>query len=313
MAKVLILVPDGLHADVMLTFGSGLLPSMWQFRQNGVGTDRAITLYDYSVTTPCQCSLMTGYPVNKVGMPFPGHKWSTNETYPPSGVTVQSNAGYYVNSMWDVAHDAGLRTVMIGGKARFNLFGNSWASKLSFWQAYQYDDSSVLNIFINDIDTNGQADLTEIHFGWPDEAGHGSIDGWSLDPGSPYGESVKLVDSYIGTILARIDDDTTVILVSDHGGKLGSRNHGDSQNPDNFLVPLWIMGPAVTQLGDLYSLNPTRQIYLTNNPPYQIQQNPGGPPLQPKPIRNAEVANIACNILGLGRIPYSMFNGDLVY
>jgi hypothetical protein len=98
---------------------------------------------------------------------------------------------------------------------------------------------------------------------------------------------------------------TTIILTADHGNQDNPPTLSNGQ-PDRYQVPFFVWGPGVPAGEDLYALNNNTRKVATSYP----MTTYGG--LQP--IRNAEVNNLALDLLGLGAIPGSMFNStqDLV-
>lgn len=88
--------------------------------------------------------------------------------------------------------------------------------------------------------------LTFLHFGEPDGAGHGK--GWMT---RAYLESILKVDAALGKILKTLEDageaDATAILITaDHGG-LGKNHYTRSQPdlPENVRIPWICVGPGV--------------------------------------------------------------------
>jgi len=88
--------------------------------------------------------------------------------------------------------------------------------------------------------------LTFIHFGEPDGAGHGR--GWM---GRTYLDAIVKVDAAIGKILQTLkdsgeEDATAIIVTADHGG-LGRQHFLRAQpdTPENVLIPWICVGPGV--------------------------------------------------------------------
>ena len=88
--------------------------------------------------------------------------------------------------------------------------------------------------------------LTFVHFGEPDGAGHGR--GWM---GHAYLEAILKVDAAIGKILQTLkesgeEDATAIIVTADHGGS--GRQHflrAQPDAPENVLIPWICVGPGV--------------------------------------------------------------------
>ena len=229
-----------------------------------------------------------------------------------SGGTLESNKGSYVASMFDVAHDNGLRTSMWAGKSKFGLLTNSYDTDSGAL------DVTGVNNGRNKIDTNYVADgvsanvlttafigamtpapfnLSFLHYQDPDAAGHSS--GWGS---TGYNTTLEAVDTELGRILALIAGDSTlkgntaIILTADHGGT--GTSHGNMANASDYTVPFFSWGAGVGA-GDLYWMNPLARLSPEGNPSFTA-------PIQP--IRNGDLGNLALDLLGLGPIPGSTIN-----
>ncbi|RYG71088.1 hypothetical protein EON80_05865 [bacterium] len=142
---------------------------------------------------------------------------------------------------------------------------------------------------------------TFLHYPDPDSAGHAY--GYL---GPEYRDSVKAVNGYLGDLLNMVETDpewkdrTIIILSADHGGKPGTKGHGDAPEPYNYTIPFLVWGHAVPKGVDLYKLNAT-----TRTDPGE-----GRPVYAPtgQPIRNGDGGNLALKLLGLGPIPGSHIN-----
>ena len=88
---------------------------------------------------------------------------------------------------------------------------------------------------------------------------------------------------------------TAIILTADHG------TQDTPPTPaDRYSVPFFVWGPGVAAGADLYALNVGRRQAATT---YPMTTYAGT-----QPIRNAEVNNLALQLLGIRPIPGSMFN-----
>ncbi len=307
---------DGLRPDAITALGPNEVPNFYRMRSEGVFTDNARTDYWYTTTLPSHVCHLTGRPV----LGGSGHAWTGNST-PPPGATLHLNKGSYVAGAYDVAHDNGLATGFYPGKSKLSLFDVSWDAnngalditgpdngrdKIDTYY-YSSNPSSLTSTFVTDMGTF-EYNYSFLHLINPDSAGHST--GWNPSVGSPYSNSVKAVDGLLGSIFNLIDTDATftdktaVILTADHGGS--GTGHGSASTREIYTIPFYAWGPGFAAGADLYRLNPaTRQDPSTGRPPQSD-------PIQP--IRHADIANLALDLLGLGAIPGSVFNSaqDLV-
>ena len=195
----------------------------------------AQTIYPSS-TLPAHSSMLTGLCPDKHGVDW-------NDYRPNKG---------YANGtdLFDLAHAAGLRTVMVVGKEKLR-------------QVTEPESTDVFE-FINDRDVVIAARVAElipqgfglmfVHFPTPDWMGH--VYGWL----SPEQYSVLFrADEALQTILdalqaAGMREDTLIIVTADHGGH--GTTHGSSRLED-MTIP-WIMaGPGVKHMVLFTDVNTT--------------------------------------------------------
>jgi hypothetical protein len=110
---------DGVRPDVVDSLGPIELPNFHRFVTEGSVTSNARSMYHATRTLPNHTSMVTGLPIGGSS----GHGVTFNED---NGGTVHDAAGRYVPSIFDVAHDNGLRTGLFAGKAKFDLLDRSW-------------------------------------------------------------------------------------------------------------------------------------------------------------------------------------------
>lgn len=311
---------DGLRPDAITTLGASGAPNFYRLRNEGAFTDNARTDYDYTNTLPNHTSQLTGRPVTDRFGAGSGHRYTSNSD-PAPGQTLQSNAGYYVASALDVAHDNGLKTGLYATKTKFSLYNTSYNStngapdttgvdngrdKIDLFVATDTSSTSMMaSLTANMASPVTRSNYTFVHFHNPDSAGHSS--NWDITepPTSAYLNAVRSIDNYLGQLLNLIESNpdmagkTALILSADHGGRLGTTDHGAANSAEDYTIPFYVWGAGVTP-GDLYAMNVGTRL------------NPGGArtlysdPLQP--IRNGDMANLALDLLGLPPVPGSNIN-----
>lgn len=281
--------------------------------KEGASTLNARADYTFTITLPNHTCMVTGRPVD-TPPEWPeaqGHYWKWNGDFPspdaPASLHAVNPAGGYTASSFDVAHDNGLSTALYSGKEKFHMFTYSFGPELGAENAHGRNkiDYSIIGSGIHD---KALADIklhkpayTFLHYPDPDSAGHAF--GYL---GPEYRDAVKKVNGYIGDLLSLAETDpewknrTVIILSADHGGRPGTKNHGDADQPYNYTIPFLVWGAGVPQGADLYKLNPTTR----------TDPGDGRPPYAPtgQPIRNGDGGNLALKLLGLPAIPGSHIN-----
>lgn len=231
-ARVLILSIDGFRPDAIeLTPMRNLQTLMQESAYSLV----AQTIFP-SATLPSHASMLTGLCPAKHGVDW-------NDYIPGLG---------YANGtdIFDLAHAAGLRTVMVVGKEKLR-------------QITEPKSTDVFE-FINDRDVVIAARVAElipegfglmfVHFPTPDWMGHEY--GWL----SPEQFSVLFrADEALQTILdalkaAGMREDTLIIVTADHGGH--NTTHGSRQLED-MTIPWIISGPGVRHMVLFTDVNTT--------------------------------------------------------
>jgi predicted AlkP superfamily pyrophosphatase or phosphodiesterase len=274
---------------------------------------------EVSITLPNHVSMVTGRPVTGEN----GHGWIEN-TDPPSrkhGGSLSLRKGSDIDSMFDVAHDNGLRTALVVGKWKFVLFEQSYGEDAGDPDQLLPDDgrdkidsfactpepmaiADLAIVSLREATRKGKRGLTMVHFPNADFAGHG--EGWDLTEGSLYRKSVTEIDAALQRILAAIDAEpawrgrVAVVLTADHGGGVPFKSHTDPAAPINFWILFLVWLGADSQPVDLYEINRSSRA----RPPTAERAVADGPP----PIRNADAGNTSLQLLGLPAIPGSVSN-----
>lgn len=218
--RVIILSIDGLRPDAIEL---APMPNLMNLMQSSAYSLTAQTIFPSS-TLPSHSSMLTGLCPSKHGV-----NW--NDYIPENGIAQGTD-------IFDLAHAAGMKTVMYVGKEKLQ----------------QVTDASSLDMFvyINDRDlvimerllANFPLDfgVLFIHFPTPDGMGHEY--GW-LSP-----EQLSVLfrsDEAIGQLLAYLDStglrvETLFIITADHGGH--KTTHGTSQ-PEDMTIPWIASGPGI--------------------------------------------------------------------
>lgn len=247
----------------------------------------------------------------------------------------------YVSSVLDVVADSGKRTGMAYSKDRIlviqrshdathgrlapNLGVNDPAvNKVNYGQY-----SSSFNVVSNWI-PQMIADpfhYSFLHFSLPDDRGHSYswslTNRWRADLGmfenswntnqnryfpASYMGAVQQIDIYLGEIFSLIETNdelkgkTAIVITTDHGGKMGTFDHGIVDDSGCYRINVFAWGPGIPAGAELYDMNPQYVKPAINS---RVDYNS---PQQP--IRNGDTANLALSLLGLGPVPGSSINAD---
>ena len=315
---------DGLHVDAVATLlqaPGDLAPNFKRLRDEGVFTDNARTDPLFGNTMPNHASEITSRAV----LGTDGHGWFNNsdpDVNPP--LTLHALKGEYVAGAFDVAHDHGLMTALYANKSKFEVFDRSFDADNGAEDVTGVDDGrdkidvyvssgdmdALTNAFIEDM-ARERYGYALLHLREPDSTGHDS--GWdlTLEPLCAYLEAVRRVDAKLGQLFAMLDADpvlrarAVIVLTADHGGQLGTKTHSISRGAgwiDSGMVPFHVWGPeAGVVQGDLYALNP-RRLDPGERLPFALTFL--------APVRNADSANLALDLLGLPPVPGSVINAE---
>lgn len=287
-------------------------PTFAALQKQAAWTHHARADKTHTITLPNHTCMITGLPVSasaKYGPHF-AHNYVENVD-PPPGDTLhryRSPAGSYTGSMFDVAHDDGLRTAMYASKSKFVLYSQTYngagaPDKVGADDGTKKIDTVVIDpnpatmvaAFVKQMQTNPPA-LSFVHLNQPDGAGHGT--GW----GTPaYMSAVQMMDALLGQIVVAISSPplaghTALIVTADHGGV--NNHHADRTDQRNFEIPFYLMAPGVAP-GDAYTAFSNRFAPSNENPGYEAEK---------QPLRNGDAANLALFMLGLSPIPESVIH-----
>lgn len=218
--RVLIISIDGLRPDGLLRSN---IPRISELINGSAASFTAQTVFP-SVTLPAHASMLSGRCVSKHGI--------TWDDYEP-------DKGYLQGAtIFSVAHDAGLRTVMVVGKEKLKTIARpGTVDKFRFISG---TDEEIVQAALEEA-AKGFGVLF-VHLTYPDSFGH--ADGWMS---AEYLSVIGHDDTVVGTLLdgLRADnllDGTLIILTADHGGH--DQSHG-SLDPQDMTIPWIIFGPGV--------------------------------------------------------------------
>ena len=314
---VIVISIDGLRPDAIdEVIDDDRGDTFERFQNEGVWTHDARTDHDHTRTMPNNISIVTGRPVAG----DLGHEWTRNDDISRFD-TIHHNKDSYVASMFDVAHDNGLRTALYRSKEKLIIFDQSYDSsdgasditgpddgrrKIDIERSADDDPDNgprtaalLVDKFIDDYSVGEDPiHLSYLHMVDPDEVGHGNRWTWPI-----YHDAVADVDTYIGDIIQTLENNPvyagnfTIILTTDHGGTGSS--HNDESRSLNYTIPFYVWGSDVSSAGDLYTLNSSTRVIPSGRPDFALTN---------QPIRNGDAANLALDLLDLPPIPGSSIN-----
>lgn len=217
---VIIITYDGMRADAV---EAAPMTNLLAMMQAGAYSLTARTI-NYAVTLPAHASMLSGMCQSKHGV-----GWDVTTYY----------KGYSKGvDIYDLAHAAGLKTVMIVNKEKLRQLAEPETTDV-FKLVYGVE-ATIMNAAIEQISLG--FDLMFIHFGSPDNRGHKY--GWMSNAQL---KALRDGDATLATLLAALDqygirDSTLIIVTADHGG------HDTSHVGDRLYdlqIPWVIYGPGV--------------------------------------------------------------------
>ena len=235
--RVVLISVDGLRPDAITPETA---PNIVALRATGTAAREALAALP-PITLPSHASMLTGLTVQRHGLlldfDLPG-------TIPQPTV-------------FDFAHDAGLRTAFFASKTKMSFLAHPDASETI---DIDPDPTAIVARLLPLIATDGP-DLIFLHLRDPDSTGHRS--GW-MSP--EYLAAVTRMDALIGQVADAITADaerpTYLIITADHGG----RGHGHLLNkPVNRHIPWIAIGPGIpagAELPDTVSTTDTTPTVL---------------------------------------------------
>ncbi len=227
-ARVLIVSFDGLRPDAILAAN---MVNVMALMQNGAYTLNAQTIMP-STTLPSHSSMLVGVCPAK-------HIVRWNEYVPENGFAIGTD-------IFDLAHAAGLRTVMVVGKEKLRQVTEPASTDyFAFVDKTDKieDPYAIVQLAIQQLALG--FDLMFVHFPNGDLEGHDS--GWmSRSQLRVYAND----DESLGFILESLKkrdmvEDTLIIVTSDHGGH--DSTHGFDV-PEDMTIPWIVSGPGVLSM-----------------------------------------------------------------
>ncbi|WP_395693865.1 alkaline phosphatase family protein [Nocardioides sp.] len=216
------------------------------------------------------------------------------------GTTVAAAAGAYVPSVFDVAHDHGMRTAFFGDVPGDERIVSSYdvtngapdTSGVS--SGTNKIDTSYVGTSDADVVSQATASLTDdpahvtfVHLRGLMSAGNNA--GYTS---ATYGSAVAAFDSQVAALRSAIDSSSTLaghtllVVTADVGG---TRQSAPETRLTSYRIPIIVAGPGVAPHATLYNLN--RQYAR----PVSAQLGNTGP----QPLRGSAIANLVTKYLGL--------------
>lgn len=218
--RVLILSIDGLRPDII---SLAPMPNLMNLMQSSAYTLTAQTIRP-SVTLPSHASMLGGYCPSVHGVDW-------NDYIPERGYAIGTD-------LFDIAHAAGLQTVMYVGKEKLRQVTEP--ESMDQFVFINNRDSVIVDQLITDFPQD--FGVLFIHFPLVDGMGH--VYGWL----SPEQMSVAFrADEALGRLLTELDarnlrGETLIIISADHGGQ--GHTHGSTM-PEDMTIPWIASGPGI--------------------------------------------------------------------
>jgi len=220
MSKVLLVMTDGMRPDAL---EKAHTPTFAELMRKGSYTLSGRSVVP-SITLPCHMSIFHSVPPER-------HNVLSN-TWTPM---VRPIPG-----LFEVLKNAGKRSAKFFSWEPLRDVSRPGSVSVSKLIAYENNpevcDVRVLQTALPYLRA-GEHDFTFLYFGTVDEVGH--LSGWMSQR---YLQQVEQVDGLLAQALGAIPADTSVIVVSDHGGRW--RMHG-SDHPEDMTIPFFAMGPGI--------------------------------------------------------------------
>ncbi|NJN80108.1 MAG: hypothetical protein HC797_06365 [Anaerolineales bacterium] len=228
--RVIIISYDGLRPDAI---DLAPMPNLIELRDNGAHAPLNARTIDYPATSPSHASMLSGYCMEDHGVIY--NKFFQYMGY-SKGVDV-----------FDLAHEAGMKTVMIVSKDKLRQMAEPETTDVF---EVAYGEPAIQRAVLTQLEED--FDLMFIHFAGGDNRGHKY--GWMS---GEYFKVLREGDEVLGEMIKTLKekdmfDSTFFLISSDHGGH--DTNHIGLLIEDYRIT--WITyGPGVVQT------EVTRQLY----------------------------------------------------
>jgi predicted AlkP superfamily pyrophosphatase or phosphodiesterase len=220
--RVVIISLDGLRPDGLLRAN---IPRISELINGGASTFTARTVLP-SATLPGHASMVSGRCVSKHGIIW-------NDLV-PSAEPLQGP------TVFSIAKDAGLRTVMVVGKEKLVTLARP--GTVDRFRYVNGSDEQIVQAALEDA-ASGFGVLF-VHLNLPDYFGH--LDGWMS---ASYLKGIDRDDAAVGILVDGLEelgflDGALIFLTADHGGH--DKTHGTSQKED-MTIPWIVYGAGVAE------------------------------------------------------------------
>lgn len=217
---MLIVSYDGMRPDAIAL---APMPNLLGLIDQGAYTLTNAQTIDYPATLPSHASMLSGLCMDKTGIYL--DKYFAYMGY-SQGVDI-----------FDLAHAAGMRTVMVVGKSKLRQLAEPETTDVF---EIDYGEKAISKAVVELIPSG--FDLMFVHFAGPDLRGHKY--GWMSDA---YLKVMRDGDVALGEILQALDDNglragTLILVTADHGGH--DKSHIGTTIED-FRIPWILSGPGI--------------------------------------------------------------------
>jgi predicted AlkP superfamily pyrophosphatase or phosphodiesterase len=219
MTQAVLIMTDGLRPDAI---SAERTPSLFSVMQQGASTLQARSVVP-SITVPCHMSIFHSVPPSRHGII--DNNWHPLAR-PVQGLTEQLKE-HNLRSAF-VHNWEPLRNLNSVGSLHYSFFVNT---------GYDLDGDAIIAQQSVQVLKNDICDFLFIYFASIDVAGH--MFAWMSDD---YLKQVAIVDNLVADVLAAIPDNTSLIIMSDHGGH--ERSHG-TELPEDMTTHWMIKGPNI--------------------------------------------------------------------